>query len=126
MGGNGASSGMSKKGNKYGTQFHTLLEVDNIKFVSKNERESESLLETMTSGRIYVEVGGEDLLRIIQFDENNKRNHVIERDKRTDKWHAHNGYYHAEKGKARHEALNEKDEKLLEKVKSVWYNTRGT
>ena len=35
----------------------------------------------MTKGRIYVEVGGGDLLRIISFDKTNKRNHVIEREK---------------------------------------------
>ena len=91
MGGRGAASGMSvdKHGNpknKYGTQYNTLLKVGNIKFVSKVSRQSETLMETMTKGRVYVEVGGKDLLRIVFFDENNKRNHVIERDKRTGEW----------------------------------------
>ena len=35
----------------------------------------------MTKGRIYVEVGCGDLLRIISFDKTNKWNHVIEREK---------------------------------------------
>lgn len=35
MGGRGASSGMSDEGNKYGSQYHTVLESENIKFVSK-------------------------------------------------------------------------------------------
>ena len=125
MGGRGASSGMSDKGNKYGSQYHTVLESENIKFVSKNKRTSETLMETMTEGRIYVEVGGEDLLRIISFDESNKRNHVIERDKRSGEWHVHNGYFHAENGKSQHEPLNDKDKSLLEKVRKLWYNRNG-
>ena len=77
MGGRGASSGFStdKNGNpknEYGSQYHTLLEHENIKFVTKNTRNSETLMETMTPGRVYAEVGGNDLLRIVFFDENNK------------------------------------------------------
>lgn len=126
MGGRGASSGMSDKGNKYGSQYHTVLESENIKFVSKNKRTSETLMETMTKGRIYVEVGGKDLLRIILFDKTNKRNHVIEREKRSDEWHVHNGYFHAEHGEAQHEPLNDADKKLLEKVRKLWYDKQGT
>ena len=127
MGGRGSSSGWSvdKHGNqknKYGTQYHTILESGNIKFVSKNTRDAETLMETMTAGRVYVETGGDNLLRIVFFDEENKRNHVIERDKRTNKWHVHNGYYHFETGKSQHEPLNAYDKILLAKVKKLWYN----
>ena len=125
MGGRGASSGISGKGNKYGSQHHTVLESENIKFVSKNKRSSETLMETMTEGRIYVEVGGNDLLRIISFDESNKRNHVIERDKRSGEWHVHNGYFHAEHGTSQHEPLNDIDKRLLEKVRKLWYDNKG-
>ena len=127
MGGRGASSGFStdKNGNpknKYGSQYHTLLEHENIKFVTKNTRDSETLMETMTPGRVYAEVGGSDLLRIVFFDENNKRNHVIERDKRTDEWHTHNGYLHSEYGEAQHEPLSDDDKRMLAKIKNLWYN----
>lgn len=125
MGGRGAASGMSKGKNKYGTQYRTLFQSGNIKFVSKVNRQAETLMETMTAGRVYVEVGGKDLLRIVSFDEKNKRNHVIERDKRTGEWHVHNGYYHSEKGSSQHEPLNEEDEKLLAKVKKMWHNHKG-
>lgn len=125
MGGRGANSGISDKGNKYGSQHHTVLESENIKFVSKNKRSSETLMETMTKGRIYVEVGGNDLLRIISFDESNKRNHVIERDKRSGEWHVHNGYFHAEHGTSQHEPLNNIDKRLLEKVRKLWYDNKG-
>ena len=127
MGGRGASSGFSfdKDGNPmnvYGSQYHTVLESGSIKFVTKNTRDSETLMETRTPGRIYVEVGGKDLLRIVFFDKDNKRNHVIERDKRTDKWHTHNGYFHTEYGEAQHEPLNDDDKRTLAEVKRLWYN----
>lgn len=79
-------------------------------------------METMAPGRVYVETGGDDLLRIVAFDPVNKRNRVIERDKRTNDWHIHSGYFHAENGKARHDPLTEKDKELIEKVKRTWYN----
>lgn len=34
FGGRGASSGISEKGNAYGTQYKILLEYENIKFVT--------------------------------------------------------------------------------------------
>ena len=129
MGGRGASSGMSDKGNPYGSHYHTVLEKGRIKFVAKNERANETLMETMTPGRIYVETGGNDLLRIMTFDKNNKRNHVIERDKRSKKgesWHVHNGYFHSEKGTKRHEPLSSRDKLLLAIAKKLWYNRGKT
>lgn len=122
MGGRGASSGVSKKGRTYGTQYHMVLEVDNIKFVAKETRQSETLMETMTKGRIYVETGGDDLLRIVQFDEDNKRNYVIERDKRSDLWHVHKGYEHTEYSEKHWDPLTESDKELLAKVQRLWYN----
>ena len=127
MGGRGASSGFSfdKNGNpknKYGSQYHTVLQSGDIKFVTKNTRDSETLMETQTPGRVYVEVGGKDLLRVVFFDKDNKRNHVIERDKRTDEWHTHNGYLHSEYGEAHHEPLSDDDKRMLAKIKNLWYN----
>lgn len=122
MGGRGASSGVSYGGKAYGSQYHKRLERDNIKFISKNTRQSEALMETMTPGRIYVEVGGEDILRVVTFDEDNKRNRVIERDKRSGEWHVHEGYFHAEFGAKRHGQLTDNDRRLLDKVKRLWEN----
>lgn len=125
MGGNGASSGISAKGNKYGTQYRTVFESGDIKFVTKVKRDAESLLETKTMGRVYVEVGGEDLLRIVSFDDKKRRNHVIERDKRRGGWHTHNGYYHAENGASEHEPLSDSDKEMLAKVTAMWYKFIG-
>lgn len=41
FGGRGASSGISEKGNAYGTQYKILLEYENIKFVTNAGKKSE-------------------------------------------------------------------------------------
>lgn len=122
MGGRGASSGTSVKGNPYGSQYHMLLQVDNIKFVTKNTRQSEDLLETMTSGRVYATVGGDELIRITFFDENNKRNRVIEKDKKTGKWHVHEGYFHTENSENHWDELTDADRAILDKILTEWDN----
>lgn len=124
FGGRGASSGISSKGNKYGSQYHTVLESGNMKFVENNKdiNEREALMETMTPGRIYVQVGKNDILRIIMFDKKNKRIRTIERDKRTEKWHTHHGYEHSEYGERQHEIPTEEDEKMLARVMETWNN----
>ena len=61
------------KKRKYGSQYKTVLKHGNIKFVKKNSRASETLMETMTSGRVYVTVGGDELQSITYFDKENKR-----------------------------------------------------
>ena len=130
MGGRCSSSGRSvdKSGNpknKYGSQYHTVLKDGNIKFVEANSRDSEPLLETMTSGRVYVTVGGDDLLRISYHDTSNKRTKTIELDhphngKRP---HVHHGYYHNENdGPKGGTGLNDKEKKMVERVKRIWYH----
>ena len=51
FGGRGAGSGISASGKIYGSQYKTLLEYENIKFVTNVEKNYESLMETMTKGR---------------------------------------------------------------------------
>lgn len=126
FGGRGASSGRSDKGNKYGSQYHTVLEHENIKFVTNNIKNQEALMETMTDGRIYVQVGGDDMLRIVQFDKDNKRNKTIEKNKRTGEWHVHRGYNHTEYSNDEHEALTDKDKTLIDKITKLWNNRRRT
>lgn len=122
MGGRGASSGISDKGNRYESQYKTLLEHENIKFVTNVGKNYEPLMETMTQGRMYVQVGGEDILRIVQMDHDNKREKVIEFDKKKKQWHVHHGYLHAENSEKLHDPLSKADEKLLEKVNRIWHN----
>lgn len=124
MGGRGASSGASSKNNKYGSQYHSVLTHGNIKFVVKNDRHSESLLETMTKGRIYVRVGGNDILQITYFDKDNKRTKTIDLNHRHNNLqpHVHHGYAHNEldgaKGVTR---LTPKEEKMVDTVRKIWY-----
>lgn len=125
MGGRGASSGMSDYGNKYGSQYKTLLQSGNIKFVQKNSRTSETLMETMTKGRVYVTVGGNDLLQVIYFDRRMKRSKTIDLSHTHDgkNPHTHHGYNHNENDSVKGYAnLTTAEKKMVERVKRIWYN----
>lgn len=126
MGGRGASSGTSAKGNKYGSQYHAVMTVGNIKFVSKNSRQSEPLMETMTRGRVYARVEGDDLKSIFYFDTDGKRS------KQIDLTHAHDGkkphtHYGYEFPKGKHDAsrLSTKEKAMVERVIELWENRDG-
>lgn len=74
MGGRGASSGVSVKGKAYGTEYATLYQSGNIKFVRYNDGAATAPMETMTKGRVYVTVNEKNELRNISFyDKENKR-----------------------------------------------------
>nr|DAT58419.1 MAG TPA: hypothetical protein [Caudoviricetes sp.] len=122
MGGRGSSSGISGKGRSYGSQYHTLYEYENIKFVSNTGKNYEPLMETQTAGRVYVQVGGKDIVRIVFMGDDAKRNKVIEQDKRSKEWHVHHGYFHTENSEKDHEPLTVQDRQYLEKVKRIWHN----
>ena len=124
MGGRGASSGISEKNNKYGTQYTTVLKQGNIKFVTKNDRHSEPLLETMTKGRVYVTVGGNDILQITYYDKNNKRNKTIDLSHKHNgkQPHSHHGYLHNEfDGTKGATALTPQEFNMVDRVKRIWY-----
>lgn len=128
MGGRGASSGISEKNNKYGTQYKTVLQHSNIKFVTKNDRHSEPLIETMTKGRVYVTVGGDDILYISYFDKSNKKNKTLDlRHKHNGKQpHAHHGYLHNEfDGTKGATSLTSQELKMVDRVKRIWYAYKG-
>lgn len=122
FGGRGASSGVSERGNPYGSQYHAVLEHKNIKFVTNSIKNYEPLLETMTNGRTYVQVGGNDIVRIAFMDGDNKRYKVIEKDKKKGKWHVHHGYFHTEESEKIHGELNQHDKDFLDKISRIWHN----
>lgn len=125
MGGRGASSGMSSKENKYGSQYKTVYCKGNIKFVQKNTRESETLMETRTKGRVYVTVGGNDLLSITYFDTSNKRSKSINLDHlhKGIQPHTHHGYWHNENDSAKGAAkLTPKEKHMVDRVNEIWQN----
>ena len=125
MGGRGSSSGVSVKGNEYGSQYHTLLQSGNIKFVEKNTRNSETLMETMTKGRVYVTVGGDDLLSVTYFNTANKRTKTIdlEHEHKGMKPHTHHGYFHAENDSRKGASwLTPEEKRMVARIEKIWYN----
>ena len=128
MGGRGASSGISKYGNKYGTQYRTVLKDGNIKFVTKVNRQAETLMETMTRGRVYVTVGGKDLIKIIYFDNDNKRVKEINLDHkhRGMDLHTHHGYKHAENDSPNGGSnVTPEEKRMVDRVEKLWYKHLG-
>lgn len=123
MGGRGASSGMSEKGKKYGTEFSALLKVSNIKFVRYNDStSSKTPQETMTRGRVYAVVNAKDkLTSITYYDTEGKRTKTIDLNHRHDgkQPHVHHGYNHSEGGTTR---LSKKEAALVDFVRKTWYN----
>lgn len=125
MGSRGASSGISDKGNKYGSQYDTIHEEGNIKFIKKKTRQSEDLLETMTRGRVYVTVGGDQLMAITYFDTDNKRSKVLHLDHAHDgvQPHEHDGYYPITvNGRKQYRKPNAEEQAMIDRVTEIWNN----
>ncbi len=125
MGGRGASSGISKKGKIYGSEYHTILKSGNIKFVKYNEGNTTAPMETMTKGRIYVTLDYKEEPKFITYyDKTNKRYKQIDLDhshKDIKGIHKHLGYEHNEKGT---KLLNTKEEKMVDRILKTWYNKK--
>ena len=126
FGGRGASSGISERRNQYGSQYHTIHEAGNIKFVEANSRRSEPLFESRTKGRVYVRIGGGELKQIIYFDTEEKRKKTIDLDHRHKglSEHVHHGYYHDEYEQSKKKATkpDTKETKMIERVTRIWNN----
>lgn len=121
MGGRGASSGTSKAGNRYGSQYRTLMTVGNIKFVeAKTSGQAETLLETMADGRVYALVNRDNgnLKSVIFNGRDGKRAKRIDLDHFHSKVkpHAHDGYLG---GEFRRE-LSSGERKIVDKIVSAW------
>lgn len=125
MGGRGASSGTSQKGRTYGSEYKSILQVGNIKFIEATNMKLEQPLETMTRGRVYVLVNGSELVSVIYYGNNLKKSKQIDlRHKhRGIQPHTHHGQYHSEddtkKGATR---LTIKERNMVDKVSSIWEN----
>lgn len=132
MGGRGASSGISDKGKKYGTEYRTVHKIGNIKFVISNGDGSQTApIETMTKGRVYVHIDKNKSVpkSVVYFDKENKRKKQIDLDHEHKgmKPHTHHGYFHNEyetnkKGATK---LSVKEKKLVDTILKEWYNFVG-
>ena len=137
MGGRGASSGISKLskdgtrgGNRYGSQYKTILKERNIKFlVPRTLERPETLMETMTRGRVYVLMNHDatEPKSIVYFDSSNKRSKQIDLDDRHGGVaHVHRGYKHNEYNPRNLPTkLNDKEKRMVARVNSIWENHRS-
>lgn len=134
MGGRGASSGTSKMGNRYGSQYHAVRDSSgkpmvygNVKFVQRNAGARETLMETMTRGRVYAEVGSDGKLkRIVYFDSKNKRTKQIDlsHSHKGLSPHVHHGYLHGETERSKLGAsrLTSDERAMVVRVLKLWDN----
>jgi len=126
MGGRGSSSGMSINGKAYGTEYHTVFKLGNVKFVKSNSGSTTAPLETMTKGRVYVTIGNQNELKCITYyDKHNERfkqvdvshSHLI--DGKKENPHTHRGYFHDEKGGTR--LVSPREQKMIERITKAWH-----
>ena len=132
MGGRGAASGISVKGRQYGTEYHSVLRKDNIKFVEYNFGNATAPRETMSAqkGRIYTTINGQNKVKFISgYSKDGKfgwhidvkgKPHFVKGEK-IETPHIHIGNDHV-KAKVKH--LNKRKRKLLHKILRTWYNKR--
>lgn len=129
MGGRGASSGFSTSGKPYGTEYKTLLQSGNIKFVQRTDNSANAPLETMTKGRVYVTINNAGVPKYISYyDKENKRTKTIDLDKphRGMLPHVHHGYNHNENdGPKGATNLSVKERRMVEKIHKIWYNNHS-
>ena len=133
MGGRGASSGISIKGKKYGTEHRTVrvngkpLVVGNIKFIKQVKAGSASApMETMTKGRIYAFLDNANRLNsIVYFDNQGKRKkaiNLLHGHGNIKGVHNHEGYFHSENGTHRPTI---KEQRMIARVNKILYNILG-
>ena len=127
MGGRGAASGESAEGLKYGTEFKSLLRVENIKFVQYQRSTAAKIpRETMSAGRnrVYVLVNNRGELKQITFynkDGKLRRQIDFEHSGRHGfRPHVHEGYNHSKQDYP----LTKGDIAYVEKVRRIWKTYR--
>lgn len=127
MGGRGASSGISKSGKPYGTEYTCVYQDGNIKFLISNDKNTKIPMETMTKDRVYVTIDkNKNKIKSISFyDDDGLRTHQIDMDhphKIEGKFvqpHIHFGYFHNEYGDG-YVGIHEQD--IIDKVIHLWNN----
>ena len=85
-------------------------------------------METMTKGRVYVTVGGNDLLQIIYMGVAMKRVKTIDLSHPHDgkSPHVHHGYKHNEDDSPKGYAnLTPQEKRMVDRVQKAWQNRHG-
>ena len=130
IGGRGSSSGVSDKGRIYGTEYNTVGQLGNIKFVTSNYGSGKAPMETMTKGRVYATINDNNQVKAITYyDKHNKRykqidvigqKHKVDGNKIIP--HTHKGYNHDEKGTRK---PSTKEEKMIDRILKSWDTIKG-
>lgn len=84
-------------------------------------------METMTCGRVYAHVEGDDLKSIVYFDNENKRSRQIDIDHshKGEQPHTHHGNNHNENDSASGAAMLTTDElAMVDRVTDIWENRK--
>lgn len=115
-----------RQGKLYGTEYKSLAQFGNVKVVKRLKGGPTAPMETMTRGRVYATVDGENDIKYITFhDSENERNLTIEvkgpQHHGLKTPHVHVGYEHDENGTRQ---PNDKEIKLVERVLSLWERRR--
>lgn len=128
MGGRGASSGTSKAGNRYGSQYRTVVSSGNIKIIDAKHSDVETVVETMTRGRVYGILNSKgNLGSIVYFDDENKRSKRIDLDHIHKKMipHTQHGYMTGgNDGKKGASSLTPNEKKMVERIRRLWENKK--
>lgn len=127
MGGRGSSSGMSTKGKRYGSEYETVLQSGNVKFVRFKDADSaKAPQETMTKGRVYATVNSADsIVAVTYYDTDGKRRKTIDLQKPHKGMlpHTHHGYEHNEYDNAKGATnLTPEEKRMVARIKRLWYN----
>lgn len=126
MGSRGASSGISDKGRKYGTEYRTLAQFGEIKVVKINDGwATTSPMETMHYGRVYATVDyNGDIKHVTFYDNYGERCKQIDvRGHKHDGLspHVHIGFHHDE---ICTRALTPQEQKYLDTLLTKWEHKR--
>ena len=123
MGGRGASSGISHKGDVYGTEFTTLLHFGNIKFVRYRHATSAKIpYETMSAAgnRVYVLINKQDEISSISFYNKEgklrRQIHFGHAAHHGFSPHIHKGYEHSQNA----HKPDKSDEAYIKKARRLW------
>lgn len=136
MGGRGAASPSGYYGengeNKYGSEYTSVLQKGNIKFLIPNKGRAKAPLETQINtkqkpnGRIYVTIDGKATVSSISYYDGdgkkfkstdvNRRDHIEDKEN-LGHTHTHVGYEHSETG-SRSPDVHE--QKMVNRVLKIW------
>ena len=126
MGGRGASSGISDRGKRYGTEYKTLAQFGNVKVIRTKAGNAKAPMETMTPGHIYATVDKDNDIKYITFHdaEGERIKQIDVKGRKHDDAlpHTHNGYEHEEYGT--YPGMSREDEKVVNNILEQWERKR--